>query len=213
MGPQLIAYIGLVTILTMTPAATTMLVIGSVASYGQRSGFWVIWGGNAGLLVHAAFSALGISVILVRSAAALQIVQLIGAGYIVFLGCRSIWRALWRRPVAPAAQASAPGAMGSKTHRQSFVDGLVTVVLSPEAAMFYLATLPQFIHPGESVWLQSLFLAGIHMVVRLIWFSLLGAFVAKVTAILQRPRVRQGVELSSGLALVLFGARVVVARR
>lgn len=87
--------------------------------------------------------------------------------------------------------------------------GLVTILTMTPAA----TTLPQFIHPGESVWLQSLFLAGIHMIVRLIWFSLLGALVAKVTAILQRPRVRQGVELSSGLALVLFGARVVVARR
>jgi threonine/homoserine/homoserine lactone efflux protein len=211
--PQLIAFTGLVTVLTMTPAATTMLVIGSVVSYGRRAGFMVILGGSIGIYLHAMLSALGLSVILVQSAAAFQAVRLIGAGYIVFLGCRSIWRALRSKPRAPSELIDPPCAAETNTQRQSFVDGLVTVILSPEAAMFYLATLPQFIHHGESALLQSLFLASIHVLVRFVWYPVLIVFVGKVTAILRRPRVQQALELFSGVALVLFGARAVTARR
>jgi threonine/homoserine/homoserine lactone efflux protein len=211
--PQLAAFTGLVTVLTLTPAATTMLVIGSVVSHGQRAGWLVILGGSIGVYVHAVLSALGLSVILVQSAAAFQAVRLIGAGYIVFLGCRSIWRALSHKPSALSELANLPRAVEPKAQRQSFVDGLVTVILSPEAAMFYLATLPQFIHHGESALLQSLFLASIHVAVRFVWYPVLIVFVGKVTAILRHPRVQQVLELFSGAALVLFGARVVTARR
>ena len=210
---QLIAFTGLVTVLTMIPGATTMLVISSVVSSGQRAGFVVIMGGNVGVFVHAILFALGLTVLLVRSAAAFQAVRLVGAGYIIFLGGRSIWRALRTKPRALAELISPPRAAETQTQRQSFVDGMVTVITSPEAAMFYLATLPQFIQPGESILLQSLFLATLHALVRLAWYSLLGVCVEKAVAILRRPRARQGLELFSGAALVLFGARMVVARR
>ena len=210
---QLIAFTGLVTVLTMIPGATTMLVISSAVSSGQRTGFVVVMGGNVGVFVHAILFALGLTVLLVRSAAAFQAVRLVGAVYIVFLGGRSIWRALRTKPRALAELFSPPRAAETQTQRQSFVDGMVTVILSPEAAMFYLATLPQFIQPGESILLQSLFLATLHALVRLAWYSLLGVCVEKAVAILRRPRARQGLELFSGATLVLFGARMVVARR
>jgi threonine/homoserine/homoserine lactone efflux protein len=211
--PQLIAFIGLVTVLTMIPGATTMLVISSVVSSGQRTGLVVVMGGNVGVFVHAILFALGLTVLLIRSAAAFQAVRLIGAGYIVFLGCRSIWRALRSKPRALFELSNQPSVAETNTQRQSFVDGLVTVILSPEAAVFYLATLPQFIRPGASILLQSFFLATIHALVRLAWYSLLGVCVEKAVAILRRPRARQGLELFSGAILVLFGARMVVARR
>ncbi len=200
MGAQLIAFIGLVMVLTMIPGATTMLVISSVVSSGQRTGVVVIMGGNVGVFVHAILFALGLTVLLVQSAAAFQAVRLIGAGYIAFLGCRSIWRALQSQPHALAELIHQPRVAEAKTQRQSFVDGLVTVILSPEAAMFYLATLPQFIRPGASILVQSFFLATIHALARLAWYSLLGVCVDKAVAILRRPRARQGLELFYTLA-------------
>ena len=212
--PQLVAFTGLVTVLTMMPGATTMLVISSVVSSGQRTGLVVVMGGNVGVFVHAILFALGLTVLLVQSAAAFQAVRLIGAGYIVFLGVRSLWRALRSKPNTLAGlMMGPPGSAETKTQRQSFVDGMVTVIASPEAAMFYLATLPQFIQPGSSILLQALFLATLHALVRLAWFSLLGVCVGKAVAILRRPRARQGLELFSGATLVLFGARMAAARR
>lgn len=198
MDPQFVVFIGLVTVLTMIPGATTMLVISSVVSSGQRTGLVVIMGGNVGVFVHAILFALGLTVLLVQSAAALQAVRFIGAGYIVFLGCRSIWRALQSQPRALADLIHQPRVVEAKTQRQSFVDGLVTVILSPEAAMFYLATLPQFIRPGASILLQSFFLATIHALVRLAWYSLLGVCVDKAVAI----PARAGAVQRRGPALV-----------
>src|SRR5437773_2774265 len=91
---QLLAFISLITILTITPAATITLVMRSAVLHGHRTSFFVILGGSIGVYVHAAFSALGLSLVLVKSAAVFQTIKLLGAFYIVFLGCRSLWRAV-----------------------------------------------------------------------------------------------------------------------
>jgi threonine/homoserine/homoserine lactone efflux protein len=209
-SPQLLAYMGLVAALSITPGATTMLVARSVIERGRHAGFMVILGGSVGMLAHAALSGLGLSLILVQSALLFAVVKWLGALYLVFLGARSVWRAM-RQPSDRLALLDELSGVKSRAGRDSFVEGLVTVVLSPEAAVFYLAVVPQFINPGESMLYKSFLLVGIHMVVRLIWYSILTIFVGRITVWLKRPRAQKGLELSSGALLILFGVRVAVA--
>jgi threonine/homoserine/homoserine lactone efflux protein len=76
-----------------------------------------------------------------------------------------------------------------------------------------LAILPQFINSGESVLVKSLMLASIHAIVRLLWYSTLTVFLAKITALLKHPRVQQWLEITSGAVLVLLGLKIVTQRR
>ena len=107
--------------------------------------------------MHTAFSALGLSVILTRSAAAFKTVKFIGAAYLIFLGLQSLWR-VWRErsgeEVVDAPKSNQTG------HLKAFYEGLLTNVLNPKVAVFYLAFLPQFISPNDPVLAKSLLLAG-----------------------------------------------------
>lgn len=210
---QLLSFISIVTVLTLTPAATTMLVMRNVVGHGTRAGILVAIGGCMGVFVHATFSALGLSLLLVQSARAFQIVKMVGAGYLVMLGCQSIWRAIRTHPNATVDWATQLGALKPKKQSRPVLEGLLTALLSPEISVFYLAMLPQFMQPGGSVLVQSFLLATIHVCVRLLWYGFLAVSIGRVAQLFKRWRVKQGLEFASGAALLLFGLKVATVRR
>src|SRR5215469_2832862 len=94
LNTQLLTFVGIATILTITPGMDTMLVIRNVLMRGRVAGLLTTGGICSGLFCHATLSALGLSLILVRSATLYEIVKLLGACYLGFLGLRSLWQTL-----------------------------------------------------------------------------------------------------------------------
>lgn len=209
---QVLAFTGIAAILTVTPGADTMLVMRSVFARGQRAGLLTSLGICSGLFFHATLSGLGLSLILVRSATAFEIVKLIGALYLVYLGGQSLWQAFRRGAKEPSTKEGS-GNKQKKEWWQSFLEGLLTNVLNPKVAVFYLAFLPQFISPSDPVLAKSLLLAGIHFMLGILWLSLVTMFLGRVRGFLIRPRVQRTIEATTGAILIAFGARLAIERR
>lgn len=208
---QVLTFTGLALLLTLTPGADTLLVVRSVLARGQRSGFLTVLGICCGLFVHATLSALGLSLILLRSAEAFEAVKLAGAAYLIFLGGQSVWGAI--RGEARADPRAEPGRLpAAGATRRAFVEGLLNNVLNPKVAVFYLAFLPQFINPGDPVLAKSILLAGIHFVQGIVWLSCVTLFVGRMQTVVAHPRVRRTLEAVAGLVLVGFGARLALER-
>ncbi len=210
---QVLAFIGVAFVLTITPGADTMLVLRSVLTRGQRAGLLATLGICSGLFIHATLSALGLSLILVQSATLFEGVKLLGAAYLIFLGSQSLWKALCQRPDASTEQAQMQMATPGKSNQQSFIEGLLSNVLNPKVSVFYLAFLPQFINPHDPVLAKSLLLAGIHFVMGIIWLTLVAALVGRVRTLLVQPQVQRKLEAFTGAVLILFGARLALERR
>lgn len=209
---QVLAFTGIAAILTLTPGADTMLVMRSVVARGQRAGLLTTVGICSGLFFHATLSALGLSLILVRSATAFEIVKLIGAFYLIYLGGQSLWQA-FRHGVRKLSTNEGTVTKQKKEWWQSFLEGLLTNVLNPKVAIFYLAFLPQFISPSDPVLAKSLLLAGIHFMLGIAWLSLVTMFLGRVRGFLIRPRVQRTIEATTGAVLIAFGARLAMERR
>ena len=208
---QLLAFAAAAGILVVTPGADTMLVMRNVITHGRRAGVLTTLGGCVSLFVHATASALGLSVVLTQSALAFEVVKLIGAAYLLVLGCQSLWRALQHATRDDIVHDEA-GA-GGQTTWWAMLDGFITNVFNPKPAIFYLAFLPQFINPGESVLRQSLMLASIHFLLRFGWLSCVSMFVGQLRTVLTRRRVKQGLEAVTGMVLLGFGVRLALTRR
>ena len=166
----------------------------------------------SGLFFHATLSALGLSLILVRSAAVFEIVKLLGACYLIFLGTQSLWKA---RSAAGThfSLAESTVTRHKKENWKAFFEGTLTNVLNPKVAIFYLAFLPQFISPHDWIFGKSVLLASIHFTQGIIWYSILIFSLGRMRALLVRPRVKQGLEVLSGAILIGFGLRLAVERR
>ena len=201
---QVIAFIGVAALLTILPGADMALVTRNVLAFGPRRTMGTIFGIAAGCIVHATASALGVSAILATSATAFYVLKTIGAAYLVWIGIQAI-----RNSTKPSAVLSAetPSRFGP------FLQGFLTNILNPKVAVFYLTFLPQFISPGQPVFMRSLFLASLHVMMGIIWLTAYAHFVDRLGAVLTRPMVKAWLERITGGLLIALGARLAWERR
>ncbi|ESY12162.1 LysE family translocator [Mesorhizobium sp. M0615] len=163
----LTAYIAVVLGFVFIPGPATLLTVARATSSGTRVGVATGAGVAAGDVFHTIMAMVGISAIIATSATLFSVVKYIGAAYLVYLGIRAI---IERIPADPTAGALAISA--SKAFRQA----VLTEVLNPKTALFFLAFLPQFVRPENgSVMLQMMTLGII--------FVLLGLFSTVVFAV------------------------------
>jgi RhtB (resistance to homoserine/threonine) family protein len=207
--PQLLAFAVVAAVVTVIPGADMALVARSVLTRGRRAGYVTSLGVCTGLWVHAVASALGLSTLLMTSATLFSVVKLAGALYVVSLGVLSVRRALGPHAVQPAVAA----AVTARDARRAFVQGLLSNLLNPKVALFYLTLLPQFIRPGDPVLARSLLLAGVHVAIGLAWLVLYAYFLGRLSAVLRRPRVQRLLEGVTGVLLIGIGGRLAWERR
>jgi threonine/homoserine/homoserine lactone efflux protein len=135
-------------LLAVTPGPGIFYVLARTLAGGRREGFESSIGTFFGGLFHVLAAALGVSAILAASSVAFHTVKYAGAAYLVLLGIRMI-----RSRDIPLPENS-PG--GSSTRAAgAFRQGVLTEVLNPKTALFFLSFIPQFISPGRGhVFLQ-----------------------------------------------------------
>lgn len=217
MDSRFIAFLGIAALLTIIPGPDTALVTKNAIARGRTAAFFTTFGICLGCLCHATASALGLSLVLRESARLYGWMKLAGAGYLVYLGGRALWAAAKGQKGSLAEIES--GSQHAVSIRQrsargrSFGEGLFTNLLNPKVAIFYLTFLPQFIAPGESVLRKSLFLAGIHVLMGLIWLCSYAILLDRMSSVLAQPSFKRRLEAISGAVLVAFGLRLAMERR
>jgi RhtB (resistance to homoserine/threonine) family protein len=211
MNSQMLVFLTIAAVLTVTPGADMALVTKNVITRGRAAGFMSTLGIALGCLIHATLSGLGLSVILNRSAALFEMVKLAGAVYLLYIGASSLWSAV-RGEHGPSPSAG-PKEASDERRLRSFAEGLFTNLLNPKVALFYLTFLPQFIAPGEPVLRKSLFLALIHVGMGIVWLSVFIALLHRLSGVFSRSSVRRKLEAVTGGLLIAFGLKLAVAKR
>jgi threonine/homoserine/homoserine lactone efflux protein len=207
---QLLPFLVGSVLVTLVPGADMALVTRQVLVGGTNLAQRTIFGNLTGLVVHAVALAVGLSALLVASAEAYTVVKIAGAVYLVYLGVQSL-RSARRAGEADADDAKVPGRVPSM--RTAYVQGLVSTVLNPKPALLFLTYLPQFVDESRPVLPQIAFLAGVHIVVGLIWMTLYAHLVQRAHRTLTRGDVRRWVEGATGVVLIALGLRVALERR
>lgn len=216
MDAQLLAFLILAAVLTVTPGADMALVTRNAVARGRRAAWYTTLGIALGCVVHAVASSLGLSVLLATSATAFHGVKLVGAAYLTWLGITTLVRTFRRGAVDasgdPRESAGPTSIVCAERLRKSFIEGLLTNLLNPKVALFYLMLLPQFITPGQNVLARSLMLAGLHIGMGVIWLTVYAAAIDRLRGVLTRPNVRRWFDRIMGGCLVLLGARLAVQK-
>lgn len=186
----------------VAPGPAQALVLARTLADGRRAGIQTAVGLNVGTLVHAVAAGLGVSAVLATSALAFNSVKYAGAAYLVYLGVQA-----WRQ----GERLEAPPAVAS--HRD-VTRAVITGILNPKVALFFLAFLPQFVDPTRaSVLAQCVVLgaivAGMDVMYEcaLVWLA--GALGPKLLSV----RFRRWQHRGTGAVLVGLGARLAVVER
>jgi threonine/homoserine/homoserine lactone efflux protein len=150
-------------LLAIAPGPGMLYVLARSLAGGKREGVQSALGTFLGGMVHVFAAALGLSIVLAKSALAFSTVKYIGAAYLCFLGMRMILDArqhsrkqdLGRQEISLAA----------KPVRNPLWQGVATELLNPKTALFFLSFIPQFVNRGPGhVFLQFMALGTISVV-------------------------------------------------
>lgn len=204
------AYLVAITLLTVTPGVDTLLVMRNTGRGGLGDGCVTSVGICCGLFLHATLSALGISIILVETAWAFAALKWAGACYLVWLGLVSLRQAM-NRNGAPSERGNAgPQAEPTRKirYRVSFQEGVLSNVLNPKTALFYMALLPQFVDPAGNAFQQSLLLASVHFLLAMLWQCGLAFVVVRFKGLGASQKTRRALNAITGGFFVAMGAKL-----
>jgi threonine/homoserine/homoserine lactone efflux protein len=203
-GPKFALFLSAALLLAVMPGPGILYVLGRTLHGGRREGVASALGTFLGGLVHAFAAAIGLSALLVTSAAAFQFVRYAGAAYLIYLGIAMI-----RTRHLSMKLEDVEGSVG----QQSFVQGIVTEVLNPKTALFFLSFIPQFvvIANGHTT-LQFLVLGGISVSLNTA-VDLVVVFCA--AAVVKRIRSRESFNAKQrtacGIGMIGLGLYVAIA--
>lgn len=208
-------------LITIVPGADMALIMRQVFLGGTALAQRTIFGNLTGLVVHALALALGLSALLVASAEAYTAVKIAGAAYLLYLGAQSLlfaWRA-GRDQDAVAGDETGGAALAAArkgrvpSMRTAYLQGVISTVLNPKPALLFLTFLPQFVDTARSVLPQITFLAGVHILIGLIWLTVYAHIIQRAHRTLTRADVKRWLEAATGVVLIALGLRVALERR
>jgi threonine/homoserine/homoserine lactone efflux protein len=143
---RLLVFLSAAILLAIAPGPGMLYVLARTLAGGRREGLLSSLGTFLGGMAHVIAAAAGVSIILARSAVAFATVKYLGALYLCFLGIRMILDA---RKDTDISVAELP------VRRNAFWQGVMTEVLNPKTALFFLSFIPQFVNRGSGqVFLQ-----------------------------------------------------------
>ncbi|MET0749024.1 MAG: LysE family translocator [Rhizobium sp.] len=155
--------------LMLIPGPAVLLVLARATTGGRRIGVATGLGIATGDLIHTVMATFGLSVILATSAVAFSIVKYAGVAYLLYLGVRALLE-----KAAPLDMPAAPAIGAGKAFRQA----ILTEMLNPKTALFFLAFLPQFVHPEKGSGIAQFAELGIVFVVLSIAYTFMIAAIA-----------------------------------
>ena len=194
-------------LLNLTPGPDTVYILGRSIAHGRRAGVASALGICVGSIFHTGAAALGLSAFLATSAWAFTAVKFAGAGYLIFLGVRTL---VQRRENAPV-----PAEFKANTASAAFRQGILTNVLNPKVALFFLAFLPQFIDAATPSKLAAFLVLGLAFVTTgTIWCLILAWFASAFSARLRgNATIATLLNRAVGSLFILLGLRLAVAAR
>ncbi|MEV6824842.1 LysE family translocator [Amycolatopsis sp. NPDC051102] len=202
-GATAVSFLLVVVLGAMSPGPDFVVVTRSSLAGGRRAGMAAGLGIALGVFAWVVAIALGVAAVLTASAIAFTVVKLAGAAYLVVLGVKA-WLAVRRGEYRDLGEAT--GAARLKPGA-AFRQGLVTNLLNPKVAVYFLALLPQFL-PADGATLQTLELAAIATAGTVLWFVTLAVVVGALKRFFSAGRVRRVLDAVLGSVLVALGLKV-----
>lgn len=191
----------------MSPGIDTALITKRTISDGRKDGYKLALGISAGSLVHTFAAAFGLSALLMQSAVAFEIVKYVGAIYLIYLGLSSFITLKMKKDTSDKNDNQ------STIKKSAFKQGLLSNVLNPKVAMFFLTFLPQFVKTGTAATQQLILMGIIYTVLSITWFFVYVFFINYLREWLMSPKVQRIMEKATGLVLIGFGLKLALDKQ
>ena len=193
-------------VLIITPGPDMIYVITRGISQGRKAGMISAIGVTLGILVHTIFAACGLAIILRTSAMAFFAVKFAGAGYLIYIGVKTL---------KDKSDFEFSGDRPKDGIRKIFLQGILSNVLNPKIALFFLAFLPQFVNPEHgSASIQMMYLGLIFALFGIVFLVFLGYFSGGIGLwFSNKQNFAEKIRWFTGSVLIALGLRLAFMER
>jgi len=195
-------------LLNLTPGNDTIFILSKSIAQGKKAGIVSVLGIATGSLIHTTLAALGLSIIIAKSLFVFTIVKYAGAVYLLYVGYKMITN-----------RSKIDGGISAVTNKidllKIYRDAVVTNVLNPKVAMFFIAFLPQFIDPSYHNSIIPFLLLGITFTTTgTAWCLVLASFSSLIFSKLRNyPNFSTWLNKICGAVLIGLGIKVALTSR
>jgi threonine/homoserine/homoserine lactone efflux protein len=191
-------------ILAITPGPDMSLFLSRTIASGKAAGIASTLGASTGCLVHTALAALGVSAIIAASPNAFFILQVVGAGYLLWLAVDAI-----RNGSSLNVKTGEPQHISIS---RAFWMGVMINLSNPKVVLFFVTFLPQFVSAADPHVTGKLVFLGVYMIAfgtPITILMVLGA-ARVVGALKQRPRIMRGIDYVFAGVFGAFAAKILL---
>lgn len=196
-------------LLNLTPGADTMYILGRSISQGKKSGILSALGISTGSLIHCIIAAFGLSLIIAKSAIAFNTIKYLGAFYLIYLGLMSLLNKSRNRFEINNLDKKKP------KNVKIYFSGILTNILNPKVALFYLAFLPQFIDPNYIKSSLPFIILGLTFTTTgTLWCLTLALFSAKLSDRIRRNyKIKSWLDKITGGIFIALGIKLALTKK
>ena len=193
-------------IVVASPGTGVLYTLAAGLARGSRASVVAAFGCTLGIVPHMAAAILGLAALLHASALAFEIFKVVGVGYLLWMG----WRTLREHGALRIEKE-----VSARSALQVTIHAILINILNPKLSIFFLAFLPQFISADEVRPLATMLgLSAVFMLMTFVVFVIYGLFAAAVREhVIQRPRVLIWIRRSFAGAFAALGAKLAFAER
>jgi len=203
---QFLTICGLHLLAVASPGPDFAIVVRQSIAHGRSVALWTSLGIGAGILVHTAYSLLGIGLLVKSSLLAFTVMKFAAAAYLTWIGLK----ALRAKPVTAEALQLPSETKPRPVARAAFFVGFMTNAMNPKATLFFLSVFSVVIDPHTERWVQAGY--GLWMaVMTAVWFSLVSVFFTQERVRRRFLRLGHWFERAMGVVLIALGVRLAFA--
>lgn len=195
------SFLAVSVVITLSPGPDNLMVLGQSLARGRRAGLGIALGCALGCFTHTLWATLGLSAILLASPNAFLALKIAGAAYLAWLGIQAL-RSHGGDAAGTASDAPA--------WRHYVVRGFIANAINPKVALFFLAFLPQFVHPAkDALELQMLTLGAIFALQTVVVFGAIALASGSIGALIaRRPDLGQWLDRVAGMIFIGLAAHL-----
>lgn len=195
-------------LLNLTPGNDTIFILTKSIAQGRKAGMVSALGIAMGSVIHTLLAAFGLSLIIAKSMLLFNIIKLAGAGYLLYMG----YNMLTDKSHLKTDDVSVTT---SVDYQKIFRDAILTNVLNPKVALFFIAFLPQFINPAfKNTILPFVTLGMTFITTGTIWCIVLALFASAIFGKLKsNQKASTYINKICGLTMIGLGIKVALTNR
>lgn len=199
----MLAFIVMTLFVVMSPGVDTALITKRTLAEGKKAGFQMALGITAGSLGHTLAASLGLSALLLQSAFAFNVIKWVGALYLIYLGATAL--------LARKSDQNKQN-INEKKPKSAFQEGLLSNLLNPKVAVFFLTFLPQFVTNADRAMIDLFLMGCVYALMSIVWFIAYVLCLHYIREWLLSPKVQLWMEKATGVVLVGFGIKLLFTK-